>query len=410
MELLSFSYLFLEAIFLSMTIAGFILSWSLTISGVILLFFYPLVYEPLLTIFFRLKFKAKSADKRQLHNQELFTKTNAFLYHETYNFDILGFKEISGLDLERSRNVLDQLIRKNPERGFAFVFNQNEPDYSEIYSFSSVKQMILLNYTFYLCYVFERPLLLPACILRLMLLRKYLHQVQGTLNGVSMAATKGVSINLGGGFHHASTFSASGLSPYADVSMAIQHLWHFHPHLKTIMIIDLDARQGNGTANDKTYLLQLKPKEEGDNQNLVKRRLFIVDAFNSDLSFPRDDKALALVDISIPLKANETDDIYLSKISQNLEESKFRCRPDFIIYLAGTDVLRGDSVGKMRLSPQCIAKRDKIVMDLAKSANTPILMLLGGGLQKENAVVISESLLLLAKEHEQLNFGKSRIG
>ena len=389
MELLSFTYLFIDILLIAAAISGIFVSWILSLVSVVLLLFYPFIYEPLLALFFRFRFKLKISEKIQQRNKEQFAKTNSILY--------------------RSRQVLDKLIRSDPERGFAYVFNQNEPDYAEIYHFYSVKQLILLNYSAYLSYVFLKPLFfIPGSILRLIFLRKFLHQTQGTLNGCSLAIEKKMAVNLSGGLHHAETYASAGICPYNDIGLGIQHVWHFHAQIKTIMIIDLDAHQGNGHARDKQTFTTALNDPKNDNPILIKKRIFILDCFNSDLGFPKDEVALTYVDIPIGLKCNETDEGYLKSIGQGLEQSKFRCKPDLIIYNAGSDVLKGNLAGKMKISAEAIIKRDQLVFDFAQSSDTPILMLLSGGLEKENADVIADSILNLAKRHEELNYSKKR--
>ena len=62
----------------------------------------------------------------------------------------------------------------------------------------------------------------------------------------------GWSINLSGGYHHASARKGGGFCIYADISLIIVNLMKKYSNkLKKIMILDLDAHQGNGHGNDK---------------------------------------------------------------------------------------------------------------------------------------------------------------
>ena len=86
-------------------------------------------------------------------------------------------------------------------------------------------------------------------------------------------------------------------------------------------------------------------------------------------------------------------------------------KPDFIIYNAGTDILIGDRLGNLRITPEGIAKRDEIVFIKAKQINCPIVMLtrfvqfvkiffifiehsfvFSGGYQRNNAAIIARSI------------------
>jgi histone deacetylase 11 len=66
-----------------------------------------------------------------------------------------------------------------------------------------------------------------------------------------MAMHRGWSINLGGGFHHASRCHGGGFCVYADITLALkQVMMRYSSRIKRVMIIDLDAHQGNGHERD----------------------------------------------------------------------------------------------------------------------------------------------------------------
>ena len=76
---------------------------------------------------------------------------------------------------------------------------------------------------------------------------------------------RGWAINLGGGFHHCSSDAGGGFCIYADISICIHFLFRYMPdRVKKVMIIDLDAHQGNGHELDF----------------LSDERVFILDAYN----------------------------------------------------------------------------------------------------------------------------------
>ena len=74
---------------------------------------------------------------------------------------------------------------------------------------------------------------------------------------------RGWAINLGGGFHHCSQDRGGGFCFYADISICIHYLFNHMPELvKKVMIIDLDAHQGNGHEtdfinDDRVYILDV---------------------------------------------------------------------------------------------------------------------------------------------------------
>ena len=65
---------------------------------------------------------------------------------------------------------------------------------------------------------------------------------------------------------------------------------------------------------------------------------------------------------------------------------------DFIIYNAGTDIMKGDRLGRLKVEPEDIIKRDEMVFEFAKDLKKPIMMLLSGGYQHSNAKNIAESI------------------
>lgn len=69
-----------------------------------------------------------------------------------------------------------------------------------------------------------------------------------------------------------------------------------------------------------------------------------------------------------------------------------------MFYNAGTDCLRGDPLGGLSISASSIVKRDETVFRhclRAKPQPVPVVMVLSGGYQRNNAAVIADSVLNL---------------
>lgn len=410
MELLSFTYLLIELGLVAIIVWGLLASWLLFFLGVASLALYPVFYELFLALCFRVKFALSGSLKAHAQRHLTAARTNGLLYHPLFNLGFFRWTAFQGFDLNRAEHVLETAIARRPELNFAFVSRANEPDYAVIYRFSRVSQLIFMNYSAYLSYVFDQPwFLFPGVLLRLGLLRKYLHQVQGTLNGVCLALEKGCAVSLGGGFHHASANSSSGLCPYNDIGLAVQYLWHFHPERRNVLVVDLDAHQGNGHARDKALLTL--PKDSGDPaRELLRKRIYVFDMFNAELRFPGDERAKALIDLPVTVGKQDSDESYLRKLSEGLETVRLNFSPDFVVYNAGTDCLFGDPVGAMGLTARGIRTRDEMVFSFAKEQKAPVLMLLSGGLTTLSIPVISDSIINLTEKFPGLRYEGSRLG
>lgn len=66
--------------------------------------------------------------------------------------------------------------------------------------------------------------MIPAWIVRQIILKPQLRQTKGTIMATKMALEMGWAINLGGGFHNASFENGAGPSIYPDISLAIQEI------------------------------------------------------------------------------------------------------------------------------------------------------------------------------------------
>jgi histone deacetylase 11 len=68
---------------------------------------------------------------------------------------------------------------------------------------------------------------------------------EGTILASIAALKLGWAINLAGGYHHASCTKGGGFCIYPDITLAIHYL-QTRLNVQKVMIIDLDAHQGNG--------------------------------------------------------------------------------------------------------------------------------------------------------------------
>lgn len=170
---------------------------------------------------------------------------------------------------------------------------------------------------------------LPSEFLRYRVLNPMMKATQGSLESACMALEHGWAINLSGGYHHATCSSGGGFCIFPDITMVVHHLrkWHFD-RVRKVMIIDLDAHQGNG--HERDFL--------NDDE------VFIVDCFNPHI-YPADKFAMKVIKKEILVDSRDSDDEYIFKVNTVINEAIASFLPDFIIYNAGTDCMCNDPLG-----------------------------------------------------------------
>lgn len=148
------------------------------------------------------------------------------------------------------------------------------------------------------------------------------------------------------------------------------------------MIIDLDAHQGNGHERDVMSM----PKEQ-------QKQIYIMDVFNPFI-FPHDFDARPAINRLIEVPSKTKGDKYLQLVEFHVTQSFSDFPdPDLVIFNAGTDVLKGDPLGKLAVDFDSVIKRDEIVFSQTIGINKKkILMLTSGGYGSRSAEVVSASI------------------
>ncbi|KAH7681954.1 histone deacetylase 11 protein [Dioscorea alata] len=222
---------------------------------------------------------------------------------------------------------------------------------------------------------------LPNCLLQRKVLYPFRKQVGGSILAAKLAKERGWAINVGGGFHHCSANEGGGFCVYADISLCIQYAF-VRLNISRVMIIDLDAHQGNGHERDFSD----------------DRRVYIMDMYNSGI-YPLDFEASRYIDQKVELVSGTKTKDYLDQLDKALEVARNSFDPELIVYNAGTDILEGDPLGRLKISPEGVTARDEKVFRFAKEQNIPIIMLTSGGYMKSSARVIADSITNLAKKN-----------
>ncbi|XP_074645046.1 histone deacetylase 11-like isoform X2 [Tubulanus polymorphus] len=220
--------------------------------------------------------------------------------------------------------------------------------------------------------------LVPNFIVQRKVLRPFRFQTGGTIMGAKLAMERGWAINIGGGFHHCSANRGGGFCAYADITLAIKFLLERDKNVKNIMIIDLDAHQGNG--HERDFM--------GD------QNVYILDIYNRGI-YPHDGFAKRAIKRKVELGLFTEDEEYLRLVKTHVDGALNEFTPDIVIYNAGTDILDGDPLGCLSISPEGIIERDQIVFQRVRTRGIPLLMVTSGGYQRATARIIADSILNL---------------
>jgi histone deacetylase 11 len=214
----------------------------------------------------------------------------------------------------------------------------------------------------------------PNCILQSKFLNPMRWATAGSILAADLALQHGWAINLSGGYHHAKAERCSGFCFFADINLAANQAFA-NPKVQKIMVIDLDAHQGNGFED-----------LFGDDP-----RVDTFDMYNGDI-YPRDTAAAKFIrwKFALPNGIGELD--YLHTLQKNLPNAIAESKPDLIIYNAGSDPYEKDALGGMHVSAAGIVVRDETVFKLARDQKIPIMMLLSGGYHRDSASIIGSSI------------------
>ena len=200
--------------------------------------------------------------------------------------------------------------------------------------------------------------------------------VGATLLAAEAALADGTGANVGGGTHHAFRDGARGFCLFNDVAAAARALRRAG-RAKRILVVDLDVHQGDGT--HAAFL--------DDPETFT----FSVNGFRN-YPFHR-----VPGDLELDLPDGTCDDRYLDGVARLLPQALARARPNLSFYLAGADPYAGDRLGRLALTKDGLATRDRLVRDALARAGIPACVTLAGGYAEriEDTVDINVSTLRL---------------
>ncbi|GMN35981.1 hypothetical protein TIFTF001_005667 [Ficus carica] len=332
------------------------------------------------------------------------------IYSSIYDISFLGIEKLHPFDSAKWGRVCGFLIKDGVLHKNSIV-EPLEASKNDLLVVHSETYLNSLKSSANVAMIIEVPpiALFPNCLVQQKVLHPFRNQVGGTILAAKLAKERGWAINVGGGFHHCSGHKGGGFCTYADISLCIQFAF-VRLNISSVMIIDLDAHQGNG--------------HETDFAN--DSRVYILDVFNPGI-YPFDYEARRYIDQKVEVPSGTTTDEYLKTLDEALESFSemlslgilvickrrrpvlhivvwISCtvaaqtfEPELVVYNAGTDILDGDPLGRLRISPNGITIRDEKVFRFARERNVPIVMLTSGGYMKSSARVIADSITNLSE-------------
>ncbi|MCR5882747.1 histone deacetylase [Rhizobacter sp. J219] len=214
--------------------------------------------------------------------------------------------------------------------------------------------------------------------------------VGATISAARVALREGIGANLAGGTHHASAESGGGYCVFNDVAVAarlMQAEWHrLHRRLLRVAVIDLDVHQGNGTASifrDDPTVFTL--------------------SLHGAKNFPFR-KQPGDLDVDLPDGCGDVE--YLQALDSALDQLWLHHGehlPGLVFYLAGADPHEGDRLGRLKLSTEGLAERDRRVFAALLQRRIPVALSMAGGYGRDLAdtVQVQINTLRLAEEHWQ---------
>ena len=203
------------------------------------------------------------------------------------------------------------------------------------------------------------------------LVQRSLATVGGSLAAAREALASGISGNLAGGTHHATAGEGAGFCVFNDLAVVALTLLRDRV-VERIAIVDLDVHQGNGSASilnghSGVFTLSLHGR--------------------NNYPFRKVPSSL-----DIGLEDGADDDTYLSALAVGLK-AVFAFEPELVLYLAGVDPLDTDRLGRLAVSMDGLARRDRLVMEECLQRAIPMALVLGGG--------YTEPIDLTVKAHVQ---------
>jgi acetoin utilization deacetylase AcuC-like enzyme len=180
----------------------------------------------------------------------------------------------------------------------------------------------------------------------------------GTVGACLAALEDGAAANLAGGTHHAFADKGEGYCVFNDSAIAARAVQAMGL-VKRVVVIDTDVHQGNGTA----AILR------GD------RSVFTFSIHGaSNFPFNKEES-----DLDVPLPDGADDGEFLDGLQKGLDRALDASKAELAIYLAGADPFEDDRLGRLAVSKEGLAQRDRMVLGSCRERGIPVAVTMAGG-------------------------------
>jgi acetoin utilization deacetylase AcuC-like enzyme len=184
----------------------------------------------------------------------------------------------------------------------------------------------------------------------------------GTLGACLAALEEGFAANLAGGTHHAFAGRGEGYCVFNDSAIAARGV-QAEGLVERVVVVDTDVHQGNGTA----AILGGDPS-------------VFTFSIHGARNFPfRKEES----DLDVALPDGADDGEYLDALEGALEKALDRSGAQLAIYLAGADPYEDDRLGRLRVSKEGLAERDRLVLESCRERGIPVAVAMAGGYARE---------------------------
>ena len=200
-----------------------------------------------------------------------------------------------------------------------------------------------------------------------------------TLAACRAALEDGCAVNLAGGTHHAFRDPGEGFCVFNDAAIAALAMRAEH-RVERLAIVDCDVHQGNGTA-----------------AILAHRADCFTCSLHGAKNYPFDKERS---DLDVELPDGTADGPYLDALAMALETVFVRADPQLVIYLAGADPYADDRLGRLALSLDGLAARDRLVLGECRRRGVSVAIAMAGGYarQIDDTVEIHARTVTLARQ------------